>query len=211
MAAARQAEINPLALTMGDPAGIGPELALKAWVSRSAQALTPFCVYGSATMLRERAAQLRLGVPVEVVTAAGDAAGVFAQALPVIDIALAEASVAGRPSVANGRATIDAIERAVADVWSGAARAVVTNPIAKSVLYEAGFKHPGHTASGRSGTPAAEAAFYALALSKGVLVHASRLAFLSAAHTANDVVQVADVFQSALADVKNDGLFDPKA
>jgi glutamate-1-semialdehyde aminotransferase len=65
--------------------------------------------------------------------------------------------------------------------------------------------------AGRSGHAAAEAAFYALALSRGVLVHASRLGFLSAAHTVADIDQVVSAFQNALADVKNDGLFDPTA
>ncbi len=78
-------------------------------------------------------------------------------------------------------------------------------------IFRIQFRRPTHAASGRSGYPAAEAAFYALALSKGVLVHASRLAFLSAAHTASDVNQVAGIFQGALTDVKNDGLFNPKA
>jgi glutamate-1-semialdehyde 2,1-aminomutase len=78
-------------------------------------------------------------------------------------------------------------------------------------IFRIQFKHPTGAASARSDYPAAEAAFYALALSKGILVHASRLAFLSAAHTAGDVSQVAGVFQNALADAKNDGLFDPKA
>lgn len=145
MTAARHAEKTSLALTMGDPAGIGPELALKAWLARGAEVLPPFCVYGAAEMLLARAAQLHLDVPIVPVASAGDAIGFFARALPVIDIPLAEASVAGTPSVANGAATIGAIERAVRDVWSGAARAVVTNPIAKSVLYDAGFEHPGHT------------------------------------------------------------------
>lgn len=78
-------------------------------------------------------------------------------------------------------------------------------------IFRIQFKHPAHAASARTGYPAAEAAFYALALSQGVLVHASRLAFLSAAHTASDIMQVASVFKAALTDVKNDGLFDLKA
>jgi glutamate-1-semialdehyde aminotransferase len=78
-------------------------------------------------------------------------------------------------------------------------------------IFRIQFKRPDCAAAGRSGYPAAEAAFYALALSKGILLHASHLGFLSAAHTANDIGQVGDVFQGALTDVKNDGLFDPKA
>lgn len=78
-------------------------------------------------------------------------------------------------------------------------------------IFRIQFKSPACTPSARSVYPAAEAAFYALALSNGVLVHASRLAFLSAAHTSADVDQAAGVFQNALTDVKHDGLFDPKA
>ena len=135
----------PLALTMGDPAGIGPELALKAWAARDADALATFCLYGCAATLQARAQLLGLDVPVTTIAAAGDAVGVFPDALPVIDLPVAETSIAGQPAPNNGAAVIAAISRAVDDVKSGAAAAVVTNPIAKSVLYAAGFKHPGHT------------------------------------------------------------------
>lgn len=135
----------PLALTMGDPAGIGPELALKAWLSRNAESLAPFCVYGCVETLRARAMLIGLNVPIAAVTNAERARSAFNHALPVIDIPVAVTAIAGQPASSNGAATIAAIERAVADVKNDAAGAVVTNPIAKSVLYQAGFKHPGHT------------------------------------------------------------------
>ncbi|NOT71911.1 MAG: 4-hydroxythreonine-4-phosphate dehydrogenase PdxA [Hyphomicrobium sp.] len=140
----------PLALTMGDPAGIGLEVTLKAWqlrngLSRAADALSPFCLYGSAGAVRDRARLLNLDVPVVEIASPADACTVFATALPVLDIALTEPAVAGQPSPRNAAAVISAISRAVGDVHSGQARAVVTNPIAKSVLYSAGFKYPGHT------------------------------------------------------------------
>ncbi|MEQ1651600.1 MAG: 4-hydroxythreonine-4-phosphate dehydrogenase PdxA [Hyphomicrobium sp.] len=137
--------LPPLALTMGDPAGIGLEIALKAWLGRDASALPPFCFYGSADALRSRALAMALDVPVEIVNAPSEAARTFGRALPVVDQPLAVAVIAGAPSSRNAPATIAAITHAVADVHAGRVRAVVTNPIAKSVLYSAGFKYPGHT------------------------------------------------------------------
>ena len=137
--------VLPLALTMGDPAGIGPEIALKAWLARTPERLAPFCFYGSAEALRLRAEALGFAVPMTVIDDPHQAVALFASALPIIDIPLVVPAIAGQPSSANGPAVVGAITRAVVDVQRGAARAVVTNPIAKSVLYEAGFKYPGHT------------------------------------------------------------------
>lgn len=137
----------PLALTMGDPAGIGPELALKAWQDRSANAVPTFAIYADVELMRSlaRAAALDPETAVMPVANAAAAARVFDDALPVVPVPLAKPVTAGTPDVANGEATIEAIRRAVADVAAGHAAAVVTNPIAKSVLYDAGFAHPGHT------------------------------------------------------------------
>lgn len=139
------AALAPLALTMGDPAGIGLDITLEAWQRRDADALTPFCFYGDARALYARAKKLGFDVPLALVSEPRDALGVFAGALPVIDIVTGVPVVAGQPSSENASAVIAAITRAVEDVRAGHARAVVTNPIAKSVLYEGGFKHPGHT------------------------------------------------------------------
>lgn len=137
----------PLALTMGDPAGIGPELALHAWQDRSADAIPPFAIYADIELMRALARAVALDPETAIVPVANAAAAelVFSDALPVVPVPLAKPATAGSPDVANGAATILAIRRAVADVASGRAAAVVTNPIAKSVLYEAGFEHPGHT------------------------------------------------------------------
>lgn len=104
-----------------------------------------FCFYGDAAALTERASALRFDVAIEVIASASQAARIFGSALPVLHAPLATPSMAGHPATANAGATIASITRAVADVARGVARAVVTNPIAKSVLYGAGFKHPGHT------------------------------------------------------------------
>jgi len=123
----------PLALTMGDPAGIGPEITLAAWAARRSG--HPFVVLGDPALYRG----------CRVVASAAEACAVFAQALPVLPVTLARAAVPGQPDAANAAAVIGAIERAVRLTEAGETAAVVTNPIAKSVLYGAGFKHPGHT------------------------------------------------------------------
>jgi 4-hydroxythreonine-4-phosphate dehydrogenase len=135
----------PLAVSMGDPAGIGLDITLTAWSQRAARNLPPFVLFANETALRDRSRALGLAVPLQPVTDPREASAAFATALPVVPIELADDAVASAPSARNGAATIDAIERAVAAVTLGMASAVVTNPIAKSVLYEAGFRHPGHT------------------------------------------------------------------
>ena len=133
----------PLAMTMGDPAGIGPELALRAWLARGARS-SPFFVFADPAALAALARRLGLTVPIAE-TAPGEAAAAFARALPVAPLAARADAEPGAPGPNFAAATIESIERAVASVKSGAARAVVTNPIAKATLYAAGFKFPGHT------------------------------------------------------------------
>jgi 4-hydroxythreonine-4-phosphate dehydrogenase len=136
--------VLPLALSQGDPAGIGPDIALQAWLKRDELALPPFLYIGDPEVLKVRARQLELEIAVEE-TDAANTSGVFARALPVLPIPTGVDVLAGKPHVANARGTIAAIETAVALCLAGEVRAVVTNPIAKSVLYEAGFGFPGHT------------------------------------------------------------------
>ena len=132
----------PLALTLGDPAGIGPELTLKAWLARDPS--RPFLALGDPDHYRRLAERFGLAVP--VVEAEPERAGaIFPEALPVLPIALAAAPEPGRPDGANAAGTIAAIDRAVELVRAGRASALVTNPIAKHVLYGQGFRHPGHT------------------------------------------------------------------
>lgn len=135
----------PLAVTMGDPAGIGPELIVRAWRSLAASGRAVFAAYGDPELFRQRARAIGQAVDVVAISEAAQARDVFARALPVLEIALAAPSVAGSPDPANAAAVIAAIDRAVRDAMSGAASAVVTAPIAKNVLYAAGFRHPGHT------------------------------------------------------------------
>jgi 4-hydroxythreonine-4-phosphate dehydrogenase len=134
----------PLALTQGDPSGIGPELALMAYVVRQSCDLPPFFLLSDPAFIARVAANLALEIQIESATAA-HASDVFSRALPVVDTECDVAGVAGSPDPADARSTMISIERAVECVAKGEARAVITNPIAKSILYKAGFKHPGHT------------------------------------------------------------------
>ena len=139
----RERRVLPLALTQGDPSGIGPEIALKAWREmRDRDA--PFFVLGDPAHFERVSHALGLDVPVRI-TSAEDAERAFAEALPIVPLQARVIGAPGRPSASDAAATIEAIERAVTMVAEGSASAVVTNPIAKEVLYDAGFRHPGHT------------------------------------------------------------------
>jgi 4-hydroxythreonine-4-phosphate dehydrogenase len=133
-----------LAVTQGDPAGIGPELTLRAWLLRNAAGLTPFFALTDPDLLRRTAQRLALDVPISE-TEPEMAAAAFPEALPVVPLGMPVEAEPGGPDPATAEATIASISRAVELVRNGAAAALVTNPIAKHVLYEAGFAHPGHT------------------------------------------------------------------
>jgi 4-hydroxythreonine-4-phosphate dehydrogenase len=135
---------RPLALTLGEPAGIGTDITLAAWQRRAELALPPFYLLGDPQHLKRRAARLSLDVPLAQVEPA-QAAAAFATALPVVAIGVAATAEPGKPDATSAPAAITAIRRAVADVIGGAASAVVTNPVAKNVLYRSGFAEPGHT------------------------------------------------------------------
>jgi 4-hydroxythreonine-4-phosphate dehydrogenase len=135
-------DMAPLAMTMGDPAGIGPELALAAWRDRAPDA--PFVVFAAPDLLAAAARRIGLTAPI-IETDPPGARGAFLKGLPVVPLRNGVEDAPGRPSAANAAATIESIARAVEAVRQGEARALVTNPIAKATLYEAGFKYPGHT------------------------------------------------------------------
>ena len=137
--------MRAIALTMGDSAGIGPEIALETWIRRREAAVPPFVYLGGPDHIDTLAATLGLDVPVEPVSGPAEAVDVFMDSFPVLPIALSAPVVCGKPDPSNGPATIEAIDRAVELAGSGEAAAVVTNPIGKAVLYRCGFRHPGHT------------------------------------------------------------------
>ncbi|MDH6266801.1 4-hydroxythreonine-4-phosphate dehydrogenase [Rhizobium sp. SG_E_25_P2] len=133
-----------LALTQGDPAGIGPDIALAAWLERRSAALSPFIYIGDPGVLAARAALLGIDAPIRECDVE-DAAAIFDEALPVLPVAAGCDVIAGKPDSLSAPGTIGAIEAAVELTLSGRTAAVVTCPIAKSVLYDAGFAFPGHT------------------------------------------------------------------
>lgn len=144
-----------LALTVGEPAGIGPDITLAAWLTRQERALPAFFAIGDAAVLRRRAVVLGLDVPVRE-CAPEEAAALFPDALPIVSAGPAVTAAPGRPDETSAPAARAAIDDAVALVKAGRATAVVTNPISKAVLYADGFAFPGHTEylAHLAGTPA---------------------------------------------------------
>ncbi len=135
--------LAPLALTMGDPSGVGPEITLAAWSAlRGAHS---FAVIADPDQLARLARRLGRDVPVRPVASMTEAAAVFPSALPVLAEVLPSAAEPGRPDAAHAQAIVRSVERAVAAVRSGEAAAVVTNPLAKTTLLDAGIGHTGHT------------------------------------------------------------------
>ena len=135
---------RPLALTLGEPAGIGPDITLMAWHRRAELALPAFYVIADPKCLERRTKRLGLNVPIELVEPT-QASAVFSRALPVVKLDVPAGAEPGTPDATSAPAAIASIDRAIADVIGGAALAIVTNPVAKSILYKSGFAEPGHT------------------------------------------------------------------
>lgn len=133
---------GPLALTLGDPAGIGPEIVVKAWRALRHERI-PFFVVGDARTVASAANGD--GDAVRTISSSEDVEAVFADAIPILDLPLTTPVVAGQPSPAAAGPIIQWIETAVGLALSRAVSGVVTAPIAKAPLYAAGFKFPGHT------------------------------------------------------------------
>lgn len=135
--------LQPLAVTMGDPAGIGGELTLKAWLARRAGGPAFFAI-DCPTRLAALAAHLGLDVPIKEATPE-NAASRFAEALPVLPLRLDGQVMHGAPRLDHAPAAIESIERAARLSADGRAAGLVTNPVYKRNLYEAGFAYPGQT------------------------------------------------------------------
>ncbi|HZY56050.1 MAG TPA: 4-hydroxythreonine-4-phosphate dehydrogenase PdxA [Reyranella sp.] len=133
----------PLAVTMGEPAGVGGELTLKAWLARSGT--RPFFAIDDPARLAALAGKLGLAVPVREIATPAEAATVFKTALPVLRVRLKAPAKAGQPDPVNASATLEAIERAARLAQAGEIAGFATNPIQKKTLQDAGFRHPGHT------------------------------------------------------------------
>jgi len=137
-------DVGSLALTIGEPAGIGPDVTLFAWLRRAELKLPPFYLIGDERFIGKRAATLALDIPIEI-TEPENAHDVFSRALPLVPLDVAVTSAPSKPDASSAPAVITSIRRAVEHVMAGRAAAVVTNPVAKNVLYRSGFAEPGHT------------------------------------------------------------------
>jgi 4-hydroxythreonine-4-phosphate dehydrogenase len=134
------APLAPLAISLGDPAGIGPEVIAKCWDSRDAFRLQPFVAIGDA-----RSIVAVWDGPIEIIDDPRQADSAFDVGLPLIQLNAADTDVPGHPSVAGAHCSLDSLEIAVGLARSGSASAVVTGPVAKEQLYSIGFQHPGQT------------------------------------------------------------------
>lgn len=146
---AAEAEIEterpPLAITMGEPAGIGGEIALLAWLTRREHALSPFLLLDDPARLRALGTTLGHDVPIREITAPAEATTVFDHALPVLPIPLPRAARPGHPDPENAPAVLASLAQAVSLAQAGSVSGLITNPIHKATLHSAGFSHPGHT------------------------------------------------------------------
>src|SRR6185312_4063084 len=128
---------KPLALTLGEPAGIGPDIAFAAWLRRAELELPTFYLLADPGCVLRRIEAMHLRVPTRVVS--------VPQALPVVDIRVPITAQQGVPDRSSAPAALAAIRAGVSAVCTGSAQAIVTNPVAKSVLYRSGFSEPGQT------------------------------------------------------------------
>ena len=132
---------SPLAVSLGDPAGIGPEVIAKCWDNRESFGLPPFVAIGDP-----RSVAAVWDGPIEIVESPRQADAAFDYGLPIFQLnSPSPADVPGHPSVAGAHTSLDALELAVGLARSGSAAAVVTGPVAKEQLYAIGFTHPGQT------------------------------------------------------------------
>lgn len=135
----------PIAVTIGETSGIGPEVVLKSWFKRKEHNLAPFFVIGSADLLQKQAALLNLHVPISTITSPHQAGHIFQNTLPVLELNMGSEFAFGSPIPEMAPLVIASIDKAVALIIAGQARAMATAPIHKAALYSVGFTSPGHT------------------------------------------------------------------
>jgi 4-hydroxythreonine-4-phosphate dehydrogenase len=131
---------GPLAVSLGDPAGIGPEVVAKSWDRRHELRLPPFVAVGDPRSLAEV-----WDGPISMITDPREAEQAFDEGLPLLAVLASEASIAGHPTTAGAHCSLDSLELAVGLARSGSCSGVVTGPVAKQQLYSIGFTHPGQT------------------------------------------------------------------
>lgn len=135
-----ESPLAPLAVSLGDPAGIGPEVIAKAWAIRAAHRLPPFFAIGD-----RRSVEAVWDGPIGLISHPSEATGLFETALPLLQVDDPGDIEPGKPNLAGARCALDSVEMAVGLARSGAASGLVTGPVAKSQLYAIGFRHPGQT------------------------------------------------------------------
>jgi 4-hydroxythreonine-4-phosphate dehydrogenase len=139
-------DIVPVAVSMGDPAGIGLDIAISAWCQRRDQDIPAFFLIADPEQLALRAAKLGADITVKEIHSPSQVTSGKDGGLPVMPVRLPDPTDRpGQPDPANASTILDAISKAVSLAQSGEASGVVTCPIHKASLYEAGFRHPGHT------------------------------------------------------------------
>ncbi len=131
---------GPLAVALGDPAGIGPEIVIKAWEARRLEGLPPFFAVGDI-----RSVESVWSGPVERVGSTEEALALFDRALPLMSVEDGGEIIPGEPNLEGARCSLDSLEVATGLTRSGAASALVTGPVSKAQLYTIGFTHPGQT------------------------------------------------------------------
>lgn len=136
---------RPIAVSMGDPAGIGLELAAKAWLKSRSEPIPDFYLIAPQEVFEERIRQAGLDVPVSILDDPEQTSSRFADGLPLSALSVVQGVVPGKPSIRYAESVIASIRLGTADVLGGKARALVTNPISKFHLAGAGFEYPGHT------------------------------------------------------------------
>ncbi|MGB7287686.1 MAG: 4-hydroxythreonine-4-phosphate dehydrogenase PdxA [Salaquimonas sp.] len=141
---AKNGHILPLVVSMGEPAGIGPEVILKAWQARETKKLSPFFVIGDESFFNSIQSQLGLNVPIICCTV-DEVVPAFETGLPIVQLDGAVTSTPGELNSADAHLVSNSIIQAVGYVFEGKASGIVTAPINKKALYESGFQYPGHT------------------------------------------------------------------
>ena len=137
--------MKPLVLTMGEPAGVAPEITAQAWLAMRNEPSQQFCLIGDAAVFEARAKAAGFDVSFIAVERVADCASVFGRGVPVIDRPLPVSSLAGKLDARNSVAVVGSIDEAVRLCFSDETSGMVTNPIQKETLYDVGFKHQGHT------------------------------------------------------------------
>lgn len=140
-----QPDLDLIALTCGEPAGVAPEITAKAWLALRDTSAAPFFLIGDDDYFSRRAAAAGISIATAKISAPHEAHGISPMALPVLHRPLAAHPKPGVIDPATAKDVIAAIDEGVALIMAGKAAALVTNPIQKETLYSAGFRHQGHT------------------------------------------------------------------